>query len=221
MRYLRLTAVMILVSLVSLLSGCGEKTYLFNFTVEPDLSRADGTWISSHSGYELSSEGIILESNWIAAPYLFNGDFTVTYDFEMKQDLLYTRMVYFVLASQANYLLADWSWALAISDYNYEPGDFRLTQVLDGYSTNIVPPKPMDEVLNYPGANTFVVKKTGSFITFELNGYALGDGFAIEGYYLDWLCPHIGTFYEMGSDMDMDVFKVFEVKYKGDLVPSS
>jgi len=221
MRYLRILMMAALVLALSLAAGCGEKIYLFDFTTETDLSREDGTWTAGGMDYVLSPDGIALQNAWVAAPHLYNGDFTVSFKFQLLEDISYNRTAAFILASGTNFLLAEWSGMIVISDDQHDPGDFQLSQIKDGYTTVITPSRPVDDILEYPGLNTMEIKKRGDLLTFKLNGIALGDGILIEGYYLDWLCPQMTTFYEIGSDMDNVVFKSVEVRYKGDAVPST
>ncbi len=47
MKLARLVTICFLAVSLALFSGCFSKTYFFDFTTEPDLSRADGAWYLS------------------------------------------------------------------------------------------------------------------------------------------------------------------------------
>lgn len=114
------------ISLSIAVSGCTAKTYMFDFTIEPDLARSDGEWTTASSNYSLSSAGMILKNIWAAAPHLYNGDFEVEYSFAMKTSSTYHVQVNLLLASQVDFNSADWWGGFCITDAGHQAGDHRL-----------------------------------------------------------------------------------------------
>lgn len=222
MKLARLVTICFLAASLALFSGCLSKSYFFDFTEEPDLSRADGTWTTGSASYSLDEEdGLILKNIGAAAPHFYNGDFKVTWVFELGDTDTYHRSMYFYLGSEIGYPLppdTDWYGGIAMADAQYSVGDYHFIYICNGFSTNITLSKPVDEIVVSPGLNTMVISKTGDTLSFSLNSVELGPDFTIEDYNQDWYCPQMLTFYEPASPWNLVVYKDFEVKYKGNQI---
>lgn len=106
MRLARFISICCLAASLLLFSGCAGKSYFFDFTAEPDLARADGIWTTTSSNYSLEEEdGLILKNAGASSPHFYNGDFTVTWVFELGYSGLYHRSMFFYLGSEVGYPL--------------------------------------------------------------------------------------------------------------------
>ena len=217
MRKRSLFIFLLFLSIALILSGCNEKSYFFDFSIEPDLARSDGTWTTQSSNYEIvPSSGLALKGIWAAAPHFYNGDFEVRYEFEIKTNDSYRRQINLLLSSGVDFNWADWWGGLCVADIGYNPGDFRLYFWDTGSLYPIGLPGPVEDVLVYPGENIAVLKKRGDVVAVTLNGTALNYERTITGYNLDWFCPVICTYYEAMAPWDIVIYKSLEVVYKGE-----
>ncbi|MBP7111095.1 MAG: hypothetical protein KBB09_05980 [Firmicutes bacterium] len=210
----------VVISMILLLSGCAAKSYLFDFTVEPDLARNDGIWTTASANFELTpSKGLILKGIWAAAPHYYDGDFNVEHVFELKENDTYHRGLYLVISSDVHTGDAEWYGGLRIMDEPYTSGDFHITYIQGQYSIATLIPittsVPVSQILVYPGENTVNLQKTGNLLSIKLNGVKLGTGLEISGYNLDWFCPVIATYYETMAPWDLVIYKSMEVLFKG------
>lgn len=222
MKLARLFALCFLSASLVLFSGCMSKTYFFDFTTEPDLSRADGTWETGSPEYIIDENGLVLKNNDATGPHYYNGDFEVTWKFELDQDLTHNRTIYLFLASETGFPPSpgtEWFGGLSITDDQYPEGDFHFYFVCNGTTTAIPLLGPVSDILNCPGLNTLVIRKNGNILRFIMNDEEIGPEFNITDYYKDWFCPQVVTYYDQLAPWDTIEYKSFEVKYKGEQIP--
>ncbi len=155
-----------------LVAGGCVKSWSVDFVTVPDLD----DWVLS-STYELAPEGLVIEANnFVTAPFVLNGDFTITVKFKVATDI--TQRVYGAiwLGSTTGY-----PGGGSIISFFYRRGGAELPYYqlwTDGPSTDLLMietssteiPGMLNEAIN-----TYVLKKVSDHFLVTLNDTLIGE----------------------------------------------
>jgi hypothetical protein len=203
---------MIAFAMLLIAGGC-VKSWSVNFVTVPDLD----DWVL-YSTYELAPEGLIIETNnYVTAPFVLNGDFTITVKFKVATDI--TQRVYGAIwiGSTTGYPTGG-----SIISFYYQRGGVDLPYYqlwTDGPSTDLleiatssteIPGMLNDEV------NTYVLKKVSDHFVVTLNGTLIGEWdnitYQSDDFYLTLNSGSLTT--------DQIIYKSVKVSYEdGGLIP--
>lgn len=213
MKYSRLILAVLLMAASSMvLSGCGGKTWSFNFDTAT-VDQLNSWFIDSFGGTVSYDDGAVLDGEGIASPVSFDGDWTmsVTFDLDVDDD----DNVYFELFpgdtqgwEPDNYIWSYFDYVGWLTEEEWYVDDTGETD----YDWVV------DDVGNIPGirrtgSNTWKIVKTGRNFKTYMNGTRL--------------CSFNAVYCDTSEDFFLNIyaeldggeltFRSVEVKYKGNM----
>jgi len=200
------------IAIITSLSGCKPKVWVYDFALESSLIRGDEEWHPNSDNYSFSS-GLILDDAGVVAPHYYNGDFSVTLDFKLDTSPSDTAYIEFLLLSYAGGM--EWEGGILIPDAGSATSTLYLFMYTPSTGSQYPGSVPIAALLYEIGDNTIKIDKVGDLLKFSVNGTLIASCLLIVGYERDSLYPYFGCFY---VEADECVFKTVTIEYKGDQV---
>lgn len=211
-RYLLFTAVYLLI--IVFLSGCAPKAWIYDFPYENSLVRGDEAWRPYQGNYYFN-DGLVLNEEVMGAPHYYDGDFTVSVDFDLNVST--TDLGYFevFLSTSKDIDDADWYGGVFIPKAGSTASSMTLFYWPRSSWIHEIAEVPVDLLLNNNGANNITLDKKGDFLKYSVNGTPIAVGMLILECDSDMFCPFIGCF---SANPENTVFKTVKIEYQGDQV---
>jgi hypothetical protein len=171
MRKIRALLIVAAIVMMLMAGGC-VKTWFVNFATVSNID----DWVLN-STYDLTTDGLVIDANnFVTAPFVWTGDFTVTVKFNVATDI--THRVYGAIWMGS---LSGYPTSGSIISFFYRRGGVDLPYFqlwTDGPTTDTLIVNTSD--LEIPGMvndaiNTYVLEKVSDHFTATLNGVLLGE----------------------------------------------
>lgn len=213
MHFKRLSFVVFSLVFIVSLSGCSPKVWTYDFVEEGSLTRGKKIWRPNTSNFSFT-DGLILTGADVGAPHLYQGDFSVTWNFYLNTSPSKMALLEFFLASGES-LSGTWLGGFGIPNAGSDTSELAVFYKIPSQGNESFKSIPIAGLISEVGSNSIKLEKIGDVLKFYINGTLIAPSLAIIGTSSTVFCPYFGCFYNSGDEC---VFKDVIIEYKGDQI---